>query len=231
MILTFPCYNYYGDDMETNNTYQQFLQQEHDSSKILEVVYSLDRQLKYLHSKNYYVTDINFKNVVMNDNNDFGFVYIDKIPTGVNKEFYINSNINSMVNFSLGSYVFLASYDAGYVSSIESFDYTQITKQYPDFIKEHYDFIRTTIPASDEFAEYYDNAINGEFGYFSDLVDRKSKESQANKNSALTMVKTTQVGKALSNDDDAFVGVLFYPIIGICISILSIVIYLILLYR
>ena len=44
------------------------------------------------------------------------------------------------------------------------------------------------------------------------------------------MVKATPVGKALSGEDDAFVQVLFYPIIGICISILSIVIYLLFLY-
>ena len=216
--------------MEIRNTYQTFLQEEHDSSKILEVIYSLDRQLKYLHSKGFYAVDINFKNIVLNENNDFGFLYIDKIPNNVSKDFYINSNITDMVHFAFGSYVFLSSYEAGYVSSIDSFDYTMIAKQYPGFIKEHYDFIRTSIPAEEEYASYYDNVLVGEFGYFSDFIDKRSKESQSNKNTALTMVKATQVGKALSSEDDAFVEVLFYPIIGICISILSIVIYLIILY-
>ena len=47
------------------------------------------------------------------------------------------------------------------------------------------------------------------------------------------MVKATSVGKALSDsgDNDAFVTALYYPIIGICISILSIVIYLLILYK
>ena len=204
-------------------TFQQFVIEEHDSSKILEVIYSLDRQLKYLHSKGYYATSIDFQSIMKNDNNDFGFVYVEKLPKE-NVDLYIKGNIDSLAKISLGAFVYVASYDLGYVGDINSFNYERICRQNPDYLKQNYNFIRSSIPATDDFGDYYDAILDGKYDYFSDFVDRKSKNSQ-NKSSAITMVKSTAVGRAYK-DDDAFIRILFYPILLVCVSVLSILVYL-----
>ncbi len=208
-------------------TFQQFLMEEHDSSKLLEVVYSLDRQLKYLHSKGYYAKSVDFNTIMKNENNDYGFMYVDQLPRE-NSDLYIKGNIDSIAKISLGAFVYVASYELGYVGDISSFNYERISRQNPDYIKQNYDFIRSSIPAVDEFGDYYDGIMDGKYEYFSDYVDRKSKSSQ-NKSSALTMVKSTAIGRAYS-DDDAFIKILFYPIILACVSALSIIIYILILH-
>lgn len=215
--------------MGNQYTFKDFLQEEHDSSKLLEVLYSLDKQLKYLHSKGYYVNNINFDSIIKNEENVFKFMYVDKLPAD-NSNLYVKGNIDSLAKVSLGAYVYITSYEFGYVGDINSFDYEKISRQNPDYVVQNYEFIRSSIPAADEFGEYYDGVIDGQFGYFCDFVDKKRMASQQNKSSAITMVKSTAIGRAY-RDDDAFIAILYYPILIVCVSILSIVIYILILHK
>ncbi|MGN1000607.1 MAG: hypothetical protein ACI4OG_01565 [Bacilli bacterium] len=202
---------------------KNYLASEQDNSKMLEGINSLDRQLKYLHDNNYYVTSINSSDVVFSVSDDkeyFGFSKIDKIPKNCNKKQIVEENIKSLVELSLGVYVYLAMGNGNYF-----YDYTEISKKYPSYIKDNYLSIRSAIPYG---AEYYDLVIlNREYSYFSDYIKMLNDESSRKRGNAVTKVKSTPTGRALAERDDAaFVSAIFYPIVIICIVICIIMVYL-----
>lgn len=210
-------------------TLKDFILKDSDNSKITEVIASLDRQLKYLHSKGYYVESMGFNDVVVNDYQDFGFTRISRMDKNQNNESTIKGNIKSLVLLSLGSYALSNSVNDGYVSNTEWFDYNEIDKRDPSFVSNNYDFIRTTIPYG---TDYYDDVINnGNIYYFSDYIAQKSRESNGKGNSR-SLVYATAAGRALSekNKESAFVKISFYPIIIGCFLMIGFVIYTLLLH-
>lgn len=202
---------------------KKYLASEQDTSKMLEGINSLDRQLKYLHNNNYYVTSINSYDVVFSVNNNkeyFGFSKIDRIPKNCNKDKLIEENIKSLAELSLGVYVYLAMGSGNYF-----YDYTEISKKYPSYIKDNYLSIRSAIPYG---AEYYDSVIlDGKYSYFSDYVKMLNDESKRERGNSTILVKSTPTGRALTErEESAFVSAIFYPIVIICVLVCIIMVYL-----
>ena len=150
----------------------------------------------------------------------FGFSKIDRIPKNCNKDKLIEENIKSLAELSLGVYVYLAMGSGNYF-----YDYTEISKKYPSYIKDNYLSIRSAIPYG---AEYYDSVIlDGKYSYFSDYVKMLNDESKRERGNSTILVKSTPTGRALTErEESAFVSAIFYPIVIICVLVCIIMVYL-----
>lgn len=184
--------------------------QDYDSA--YEGIISLDRQLKYIHSRGYYVTSLNTRDIVYNDY--YGFNEMDRNYS--NKEENIRKNIKDFVKLSLGIYVSLD------VGGNIVYDYT---KYDDDFIIENYkEGIRPSI--KEECVEYYDRIISSklfggvedtDFLYLYDYNNNNKKDRFSSKQSA-SLVKATQTGKRMTEiSNDAFMKTAFFPILFGCL--------------
>jgi len=165
----------------------------------------------------WYVTNISAESIIFNETGDLGYVNLSKMDNRVDKSYYINQNINQLAVLALGVYVYVDLEDTNF------YDYTNLVNKNPDFVKDNYQYIRSSIPYG---VEYYDDVIlNNNVSYFSDFIYLKSGSD--NTKSGRSLVKTTPTGKALADKEDAaFVNTWFYPIIIVCVITLLIMMYL-----
>ena len=209
------------------STFEGFLQTDTNSDDILKAIYILSKNLKNLHSNGRYAQAISFSTVGVTEDGDYNFMYVDNMPAD-NKEAYVKSNVDAMTRFALGTFVYLDSHQNGYVSNVQSFDYGVVD---PSFILYNQDYIKSCIPSGEVYSDYFDNALSGgSTEYFSDYADKKN--ASASKNSAKHLSYSTPAGRAYSEDkESAFIQAIYYPILGVCIAIISIIIYLLILIK
>ncbi len=220
--------------MSYSDTYEYFLQQRPAPEEVLKEIYVLDTRLKQLHSNNKIVEIINFRSVVRNNSGAFDFAYVsDIIPD--NKEPYVKKNVEGLAKLALGSFVYLEACKShtnvgGYRLNIQSFDYNN--GFFSDLMNtnQNHDYIMSCIPEQDTYSDYFDRVLFGEVVYFSDYVNQKN--SSVGKNGSKTLSYATAAGRAYAEQQDSgYMQVLYYPILGVCIAIISIIVYLLILLR
>lgn len=220
--------------MSYSDTYEYFLQQRPSPEEILKEIYMLDNRLKELHSNNKFADMINFRSVVRNNNGTFDFAYVNDIFTD-NKEMYIRSNVESIAKLALGSFVYLeasnSQSDLGkYRLNIQSFDYNNLSFNVLLNTNQNRDYIMSCIPEKDIYSDYFERVLFGEIVYFSDFVNQKN--SSVGKNESKTLSYTTAAGRAYAEQQDSgYMQVLYYPILGVCVAIISIIVYLLILLK
>lgn len=208
-------------------SFAQYLELLPTSNDVLTAIESLDYQLKQYHNAGYYVSSISFNSVFLKDG-DFAFSWVQKLPEE-NADLYKKGNMTSLFQFALGAYNYLDPASSGNVFGVKNFDYSNYNFE---FIKNNYGLLRTSIPEVGNTLDYYDGFLSGNTMYLTDYMKSNNLEGNSN-NRRFSKVKSTPAGKALSLMDDynngAFTQIFFYPILGVCLSILSITIYIILL--
>ena len=221
--------------MGYSDTYEYFLQHVTNSEEILREIYMLDTRLKQLHSKRKYVEMIDFRAIAKNQNGYFDFMLVSDM-VGDNTEPYIKSNIESLTKLALGSFVYLDACRnvretrAGIRVNVHSFDYNR--GSFSDLMNtnQNYNYIMSCIPDADTFSEYFEGVLSGDTSYFSDYVDKK--KNSVGKNGSKTLSYATAAGRAYADQQDSgYMQVLYYPILGVCVAIISIIIYLLILLR
>ena len=60
-----------NENYKKNISLSRYLLYENDKSKILEMIYQLDKQLKLLHSKHFYVQNLNAESILYNEDETF----------------------------------------------------------------------------------------------------------------------------------------------------------------
>lgn len=220
--------------MGYSDTYEYFLQQRPSPEEILKEIYLLDSKLKELHYKNKFVDIINFRSVVRNPNGSFDFAYVNDILTD-NKEPYIRSNIEGIAKLALGSFVYLEACnsqgDIGkYNLNVQNFDYNNISFNDLMNTNQNRNYILSCIPDKDVYSDYFDRVLFGEPLYFSDYINQKN--NSVGKNGLKTLSYATAAGKAYAEQQDSgYMQVLYYPILGVCVAIISIIVYLLILLK
>ena len=174
--------------------------------------------VKYIHSKGFFIIDINPKKIILVNNtpdlNNFkGLISpIDYDPTRD-----ININIYQMAKIGL-----------------MAFNNMTVDGK---MNQEHYNFIvyniknfnqNSQIP--EEFYEYYEDLfINGNINYLNDYLE--SKKQEAGRETNLRKTLATEAGRALSGfqverqDNNAFVNILFIPSILALLYLIGLFIY------
>lgn len=225
--MTFKCYNYNGDSMESRKTisFINYLNNEKDSTEIISKLYLLDKQLMEWHKRNYCVKNLDFDSIYFTNEDGYDDLYpMFSNVVKVSSEEEKNENIRDLAYLSLGIYVSLQ-------TGMNSFyDYAKISKSNPNFIRDNYHFIANTIP---EYREYYDGIMNGKWEYLNNYIADINKNGGKDNSRANVLSFSTPIGRAMTTNDNkadaAFVSSMFYPIILICVLVIAIMIYL--LYR
>ena len=210
------------------STFETFLETNTNSEDILGAIYTLSKNLKSLHSNGKYAQAISFSTVGVTDDGDYNFMYVDNMPTE-NKELYIQANVDSLTKFALGTFVYLDSHANGYVPNVQSFDYSLVD---PSFIIYNQDYIKSCIPQREVYGDYFDSVLaGGNIEYFSDYADKK--KTSASISSGKHLSYSTAAGRAYAEnkEESAFIQALYYPILGVCIAIISIIVYLLILIK
>lgn len=168
--------------------------------------YLLDKTLKYIHSKGFYVIDFNFSEI-LTDGKSAQFKEISRIPNG-NKDTVKRNNI-----FILAC---------------------QIIKKYNefpmnvsiDFLKEKFTEYKELMPLN--VKEYFVGVMaNNEILYYSDYDDKKLEDGNQRENSR-TLGKNTQAGRLMSNDEAAYASTLILPAILTLVFLTALITYFIL---
>lgn len=204
-----------NENYKKNISLSRYLLYENDKSKILEMIYQLDKQLKFLHSKHFYVQNLNAEAILYNEDETFSFSSI--IRNSYDEEKNIKNNILKFTQLSLGIYAFV---------SFPQNVFTDYSKLDEEFIYNNYLMIREFVPYA---ADYYDSIIiDKRYSYYSDYIDRmKERESSSNKRGN-SLIKATTAGKLYSDDSNnkaAFSNVAFYPLILFMFVLFSIISY------
>lgn len=204
-----------NENYKKNISLSRYLLYENDKSKILEMIYQLDKQLKLLHSKHFYVQNLNAEAILYNEDETFSFSSI--IRNSYDEEKNIKNNILKFTQLSLGIYAFVS-----FPQNVFT-DYSKLDEQ---FIYNNYLMIREFVPYA---VEYYDSVIiDKRYSYYSDYIDRmKERESSSNK-MGNSLIKATTAGKLYSDDSNnkaAFSNVVFYPLILFMFVLFSIISY------
>lgn len=196
-------------NMEKRETLRQYLTYNKDVNKIENIFLDLDKQMKYLHQKGYCVAELNSDSIVLEQR---------QYSSGSSQELFVFASIaktnNENVDF-LNNITDLSKLAIGaYISSENGFcDYSRLST---DYIKKYFNEIAFYLPNS----EYFSNVINeGDISYYSDYVQRANGNSRSN---SIQKTKVNEYGKMyVSEDNAAFIQIVFYPVI--IISIITVI--------
>ena len=145
-----------------------------DQNEIDQIFLQLDKELKYLHSKNYYVYIINYNTIVKNDEEVPTFLEIYKFNFSQNKQQIMDENIDDLNKTILGAYVYNISIQSGLSIPLDYVNYVEISKHSPDYISSNFERIKMSIPNYEEKELFYSNYIQGELSYYSDYISEKT---------------------------------------------------------
>lgn len=201
-------------NMEKDNTLGQYLTSHKNVDELNSIFLNLDFQLKYLHSQGYYVEKLDLDNILLEE------ATINSYPTQVFFSFKSLAKINNPQQDKSENIKALSKLAVGsYISVMDGFcDYSKISDNY---IKNYFEEIKNYIPNY----EYYENVIiNGDTSlYYSDYVKNQSESTKGNH---MQMVKSTIEGKLYSTDEDsAFVRIIFYPVMIIAFVTITMLFY------
>lgn len=195
----------------------RYLIYENDKSRLLEMIYILDKELKHIHMQGYYVAGLNSGTIIYNENGSFAFTNIMK--NSFDKDFNIKRNVLDFVKLSLGIYIF---------ASLPQTTFNDYTKLKDEYVYENFKALKEFIPIG---SDYYESVIvDKRYTYYSDFVDRlRNTNSTIMENSnSHTKVYSTPAGKLYSGEDNnlGFSSVAFYFIITIVFILFSVASYI-----
>lgn len=163
----------------------------------------MDFTLKRLHLKNLIVTDFNPKYIYCEN----GLYYFEKVSSNPyyyanDKEEAILKNILSLSNLAFCSY-------------LPEYDMSQGLFNH-DIISEYFDDIATYFPNDDRnyyksilVDSYKENKLVGDSVYYYDYIVKQNK-TEVDKGNSSRLVKATEAGRALANQDEAAFGKDFF---------------------
>lgn len=219
--------------MKNDNTLGSYLYQGLNIEYIEKIFVFLDYQLKQIHNKNRYVEDISFRTIILDEEEEyFSFKneFIQKMPKECDRNVFIRNNINHLVKLFIGAFAFETTLEQTKNINIEWFDFPTISKRNPSYVEEHYNYLKTVIPNSEKYGEYYDDVIlDNKYEYFNDY--KRRQDEKESRTTSRQMTYSTPVGRALSEKEDigksAYAQILIYPIITACFMILIAIFYII----
>lgn len=180
------------------------------------VLVLLDFSLKRLHLKNLIVTDFDPKNIYCED----GLYYFGKVTSNPiyyadNMEEAVFKNILSLSNLAFCTY--LPDYDIsqGLLSHNVVSTYFNSTSSYlPEDDRNYYKSILVD--------SYKEKKLIGDSIYFYDYINKKVK-SEAGKGNSNKLVKATETGKSLANNEESAFSMNFFLITLVaCVTVLLI---------
>lgn len=188
------------NDMEKSETLRQYLTYNKDSDLIDDIFLKLDNQMKYLHGKGYFVSELNSDTILLDESYDEPTFVFSAISKSSNKEQDFKKNIVDLSKLAIGAFI----------SSENGFcDYTKMSDNY---IKRYFNEISYYLPHPNYFESVL---VEGRAGYYSDYVRIQGENSKSN---SMVKTKTNEYGKLYaSNEEAAFIKIVFYPVVIICI--------------
>ena len=188
------------NDMEKSETLRQYLTYNKDSDLIDDIFLKLDNQMKYLHGKGYFVSELNSDTILLDESYDEPAFVFSAISKSSNKEQDFKKNIVDLSKLAIGAFI----------SSENGFcDYTKMSDNY---IKRYFNEISYYLPHPNYFESVL---VEGRAGYYSDYVRIQGENSKSN---SMVKTKTNEYGKLYaSNEEAAFIKIVFYPVVIICI--------------
>lgn len=173
----------------------------------------LDACLEYIHNKGYYVYDFNLKKILL-ENGNLTFKSFQKVITPIN-DLMNTKEINIFQLCKIG----ITAYNSMVIDG-------NINQEYYDFIRENIEYFNNgKIP--DDIYEYYQEVfLNSNITYLNSYLSKKNSNKSDNQNS-LSRRKSlaTDIGVAYTNNDDAYVKILFIPSLLVFTYILSLILY------
>lgn len=188
------------NDMGKSETLRQYLTYNKDSDLIDDIFLKLDNQMKYLHGKGYFVSELNSDTILLDESYDEPAFVFSAISKSSNKEQDFKKNIVDLSKLAIGAFI----------SSENGFcDYTKMSDNY---IKRYFNEISYYLPHPNYFESVL---VEGRAGYYSDYVRIQGENSKRN---SMVKTKTNEYGKLYaSNEEAAFIKIVFYPVVIICI--------------
>lgn len=188
------------NDMEKRETLRQYLTYNKDSDLIDDIFLKLDNQMKYLHGKGYFVSELNSDTILLDESYDEPAFVFSAISKSSNKEQNFKKNIVDLSKLAIGAFI----------SSENGFcDYTKMSDNY---LKRYFNEISYYLPHPNYFESVL---VEGRFSYYSDYVRSQGGNSKSN---SMVKTKTNEYGKLYaSNEEAAFIKIVFYPVVIICI--------------
>ncbi len=183
-------------------------------SELKNIFSNMDREMKKLHSSNYYIKSFNVNNILISGD------YIKYIDVGIldndYRRDYINKNIYYLACLQLGIYSDCLEY---------------INPENKNYLKEEFDSFSIFLPEDvmlyykgifvNELNIYLDDFLRAklkrEIGNNSYLVDDGSSRSQG-----MHYSKSTMVGRIMNDDNStaAFIAILLFPVIILLLAII-----------
>ena len=127
------------NDMEKSETLRQYLTYNKDSDLIDDIFLKLDNQMKYLHGKGYFVSELNSDTILLDESYDEPAFVFSAISKSSNKEQDFKKNIVDLSKLAIGAFI----------SSENGFcDYTKMSDNY---IKRYFNEISYYLPHPNYF--------------------------------------------------------------------------------
>lgn len=204
----------------------EYLKSEQTINDVFRRICEFDSKLMEIHKNGYCVDNLDFdKMYLVSDGDSLSPVFSNAFKSS--EQEIKNQNIKDLAYLSLGIFVSLKM-GGGLV-----YDYAKICRSNPDFVVNNYLTISDVILDFNGISEcktFYDEIINGKFGYLTNYITNKNNKNNENRgkaNNGAVLSYYTPAGKAFSQDSDAaFVNAMFYPIVIICVIAIVIMIYL-----
>lgn len=182
--------------------------------KLKSIFSNMDREMKELHSNNYYIKSFNVNNILISGD------YIKYTDIGIldsdYRRDYINKNIYYLACLQLGIYSDCLEY---------------INPENKKYLKEEFDSFSIFLP--DDIMLYYKGVFVNELNiYLDDFLRAKIRREMGNNSSLLDdgnnrrqgmhYSKSTMVGRIMSDDSNiaAFITIWLFPIIILLLSII-----------
>ena len=185
-----------------------------DPVQLTNFLIQLDSWLEYLHNNNFYIYDFNPKKIVLENGkltfNSFRLVLGNLSACQNAKEINIFQN-----------------------SKIGLFAYNHMPVD-GNMNQEHFNFLQNNLEKfnqlgiiPEEIYEYYEEVfLNKKIGYLSDYLLKKYQVQGNQNNHAVRKTLSTPIGRALDNNESAYVKVLFIPSILTLTYLLCLFIYI-----
>lgn len=204
--------------MEYREDFRSYLTYNPDVDTIWNSFYNLDQKMKIIHSKGYYVSELNADTIVcVHKENQRPYLEFTSIGVLKNRDDILD-NIKNLSVLAISSYLSVG------------IGFSDYTKGNYNMLKNAFESIveNCDIPDSNYHKQLivYDKVL----GYFSDNCDDKLHNTSNSRNR--TIVKSTPQGGLYSNMDyentyekAGFIEIVFYPVIMISIITIAAVLY------
>lgn len=177
----------------------------YDKEKITNILIQLDSAIKYLHTKNLYIYDFNPKKIVL-ENGKFTFNSFRNILGVINKNQETENDNIIRINIFQENKIGLMAYNNMPVDG-------SMNQKHFEFLRENLNQLNQNGQIPEDIYEYYGEVFNRlNVCYMNDYLNKKEQEKAGNQNTTVRRkTLSTSIGMAFSQDDAAFVNILFIP--------------------